>query len=454
MLAAEAAAVGADSREPGDVLRRRLTRIAAAAFVVRVSAVALNFLVNLGMARLLGAEGYGVFALVLAWSLVLSIPAGLGFDRLVTRELARMQVRPDPPSARSMLRVATVAVTAISVVAGALVLAAALFFGDGRLEGSFGAIAVGAVIVPLVTLTALHQGALLGVHRIIRGQLPDSIVRPGVLLALVAGALLVASTRPPTVTGPLLLAAASACGLVASIVLWRLAARSATGARLITGDGTGVSPHRPVDWVRAALPLASLISVSIVSNQVDLVLVGLLLDPESAGVYAIAVRASVLAAFPLTVLNAALAPTYATLIAAGELERLQRIVTTVARGATLVTVVLAAALLLYGSSVLGLFGAEFRSGAPALSILVLGQVVNAVFGPNATLMLMGGFERRAALTIGMGVVVQVVLVLLLVGPLGLQGAAIGSTAGIVAWNVLMAVYLRRRLGIRTTPFGL
>ena len=80
-----ATGAGHERPESGEALRRRLTGITLATLALRGGAVGLTFLVNVWAARLLGVRGYGLFALVLAWSFVLAVPASLGFDRLLLR---------------------------------------------------------------------------------------------------------------------------------------------------------------------------------------------------------------------------------------------------------------------------------------------------------------------------------------------------------------------------------
>ena len=275
-------------------------------------------------------------------------------------------------------------------------------------------------------------------------------------LALIAFALLWFRGRPPMVTGTLMAVLAGAVGLVAAVLLWRCVARPIlqSGSPAPGSEGAIASGEPAGGWLRAAVPLAFLTTAAAVSAQADVVLVGMLLDAEAAGVYAIAVRVSLLVSFPLTVLLAALAPTYASLIAAGDRSRLQRIVTSVSRGVTAVSVIMALGFVLFGGQILGLFGPGFGVGASALGILVVGQAINAVLGPTSTLMRMGGFERRAAIDMAIGAAVKIVLVVALARTIGLEGAAIGSAAGLATWNILMAIHLRTRTGIRTTVFGL
>lgn len=60
-------------------------RGAGAAFGVRVLGFALSYLLNILLARWLGATEYGIYAYVMAWGHTLAILAGLGLPTMALR---------------------------------------------------------------------------------------------------------------------------------------------------------------------------------------------------------------------------------------------------------------------------------------------------------------------------------------------------------------------------------
>jgi len=91
------------------------------------------------------------------------------------------------------------------------------------------------------------------------------------------------------------------------------------------------------------------------------------------------------------------------------------------------------------------FGPGFEVGVPALRILLLGQVIVSSAGSQLYVMIMTGHERSAVKILVACAGVNVVGCIVLISPLGLTGAAISTTATLVAWNVAMAVFIWRRL---------
>ena len=59
---------------------------------------------------------------------------------------------------------------------------------------------------------------------------------------------------------------------------------------------------------------------------------------------------------------------------------------------------------------------------------------------------MTGHERDTALVVGMSAVANIALNLLLIPRLGLEGAAIATALGTLAWNVLLSYFVYKRLG--------
>ena len=66
---------------------------------------------------------------------------------------------------------------------------------------------------------------------------------------------------------------------------------------------------------------------------------------------------------------------------------------------------------------------------------------------------MTGHQRDAAASIGAGAVLNVVLNVALIPGWGLEGAAAATATSMIVWNLLLAVAVRRRLGINASALG-
>ena len=150
----------------------------------------------------------------------------------------------------------------------------------------------------------------------------------------------------------------------------------------------------------------------------------------------------------------AISPIVARLYAAGEIERLRRGTVVFTRRALAATAAVAAIVAILAGRLLGILGHDFGAGATALRLLCLAAVINAAAAPNVSLLMMTKHERAAAVSAGAAVVVNVVLCLVLIPPLGANGAAIAFVGSVLLRNGLASWWTWTRLGIDSTALGL
>lgn len=187
-----------------------------------------------------------------------------------------------------------------------------------------------------------------------------------------------------------------------------------------------------------AAPLAWVLGMNVVLTHTDVVLLGLLSDTSDAGVYRVAAQLAALASLPLGAVNLVLAPRISAAFAANQTDTLQSEVTHASRYVLLLTLPVVAAIVLAGSVLLGLFGAEFVSAALPLAILAVPQLLNAATGTAGYLLVMTHYERQAAVIFGLAATLNLVLNLLLIPRFGMTGAAVASAIALLTLNVGLA----------------
>jgi O-antigen/teichoic acid export membrane protein len=424
---------------------RRLARVSLASFSLNVGNTVLAVVTTAVLAQLMGAAQLGIYAFVVATMTLLSVPAILGFDRLLIRDLA-IQLRVGGHALAAGLLRRSLQVTLAIAVALALLAGLVAWLASGRVDGPLLAFWVGMIGLPFLAAGRVLEGGLMGLHRVVLGQFPEYLLRPLLLLAAIVLAVAVLGRIDAGVAVTLYVVTLAAATLVAGVLLRR---RTPSEVRR--------APPRYEDraWLASALLLAFLSGTAIVNSQTGVVLLGLLADSEAAGLYAVAQRGALLVAFPLAAVNSAIAPTAARLWAAGERVELQRLVTLGARGVLLAALPVAGAFLAFGGPILALvFGAEFGAAATPLAVLSIGQLANAVTGSVAVLLVMTGHQRQAAIGTAAGAVLNVVVAAALIPRFGVDGAALAAAGSLVISNGWMVVAARRRLALDTTAVGL
>jgi len=415
---------------------------------IKVLGTGIGFGVAVILARVLGPEGYGVYAFVLSLIMLLAIPAQVGLPQLVVRETAKAQASDQWSLIRGLWRWSNLFVALFSVLMVTIGALALWLGGEWLGESRWQTLAVGLALVPLIALANVRGAVLRGLRRVVLGQLPESILRPGLLLAMVlvtawwwnGGAL-----TPAGVMGLHGIAAFTAFLIGAAMLL------RARPEALRSGP---TPEYQTRYWRQAAMPLAMLAGMQLINAHTDIIMLGIIHSDEEVGVYRVVVQVAMLVVFGLQAVNQVLQPYFARLHARGELERLQRLVTYSARLIMLLAVPPVLVMLAFGGPLLEfLFGAEYRLGTIALAILALGQLANAAMGSVGMLLTMTGHERDTVRGVAIAAVLNVVLNLVLIPPFDIEGAAVATAATLLVWNLVLRYYVHLRLNLESSAIG-
>jgi O-antigen/teichoic acid export membrane protein len=410
----------------------------------------LALLTAVWLGNLLGVEGYGIYAYGIAWANVLVAPAALGLDRFVVRGVATYRAADDRSALVGLLRFASRAVLAASLIVGAaaLVVGAVVLPGDVRTT-----FLLSTALIPLFALTLVRQAAMQGLRHVVLGQMPEFLLRPALLLLGIGACVLIGgwASEPAGIMAATLVASVLSFAVGTAMLLSHLPADLARVKATI----------QTRRWLRAALPMMLIGGIWLLNPYVSSVILGSLSGGTDVGLFTVASRAAALVLLPLWAVNAALSPRIAGLAApegsslAGRgPEALQEMATRGSRLALAAALPIAAALVLFREPLLGIFGGDFSGAALPLSVLVAGQLVNVATGPSQPLLLMTGHERTAAWVVGAGVALNVGLNFLAIGLWGLNGCAIATAASNIAWNVALVVVAIRVTGVNPCAISL
>lgn len=435
------------SREPSDAdraafrsggaARRRLVRGVSGSVLIKIAGLVLSLFSTVVFARLLGVQGFGIYAFCLSLTQILSLPAMLGGKQLLVREVAAYHSLGTFGRLRGVIRLMR---RASFLAAGLLALAAggvAWFAAAGspmRVP-----VLIGLAFVPLLALVQLNSAALRGLQHILLGQ-AMVVLRPLLVILLVGlGAWTARDWMSPAFA---LGTHCVALALLAAASWWVLARSLPEPVR------SSRPAFETAKWARSALPFLITGSMQIVNREISVTLLGLLQGAEQAGLYRVAQRGADLVPFGLMAVNMAIGPTVAQLFAQGRLEALQRLVSRSALAVLLFGLPVALVLIAGGQWLLPrLFGLGFEKAYPVLVLLSLGQLINTAFGSVGLVLNMSGLERFTALGVSIASVVNVLANLALIPGYGTVGAAIATSCSLLLWNSLLAFWLYRQTGL-------
>lgn len=424
-----------------------LVRSGTGGMVVRV----VNLLATVGtsavLARACGAEGFGTYAYVFAIVQILTVPAQMGFQTLVIREMAAYRTRQQWGLLAGVLRFTRVAVTLGSLLLAVAGITAVSLAWIGRDPGISRTLLWGFALLPLIGLANLHGAALRGLELVVRGQLPELLVRPvGFLIFSFLAWRLVGPVGFSAGTAMALHVAAACLACATGIVLLeRALPREVRGVRRASDRSR---------WIRSGTLLGGISGLQVVNSQTDIVMLGLMSDAATVGVYRVALQGALVVAFVLKVVNMVAAPSFARYHVQHDLARLQRTAVIGARISVAGALPAVLGFAFFGREILTfLFGHQFAGGAGVLLVLAGGQLVNAAMGSVLVILNMTGHESQVARGLLISATLNIVLNLALIPVLGMMGAAIATVATLMLWNGMLARSVIRMVGIRPWAFA-
>lgn len=423
----------------------RIGRETLGSMGLKIASTGLVFLSTVILARVLGPADYGIYSYVYAVVALLSVPSEFGLPTLVVRETASAMAREDYATVQGVWRWAgrmTVLISLSLVVLTGIVIW--LFkepLAGKRLETFLWALA----LVPLIALGNLRGAALRGLQRVVVGQLPESLLRPGFFVLLLWGSMLLGSVSLSAPLAMALYVVASALAFcVGAWLLWRVTPS-------LVNQAVPRAANRA--WLLSALPLAFIGGMALINQQASIFLQGFFLPDAEIGLFRVATQVSLLASFGLVAINTVVAPRFAALYAQGDMAKLQRLVTVSARIILFLNLAITIGFVLLGKLFLRqIFGASYEAAYIPLLILLGGQLVNSGVGSVAMLLNMTRHEHETAKGMTLAAALNVVLNLLLLPRAGIVGSAIATAVSLIIWNMLLWWAVQKKLHINSLAF--
>lgn len=429
---------------PG-TLRSQLVHGAVGSGGISVAKRLLLLATAILLARILGPDGYGVYAYASSFVAFLSVPAHFGLPNLIVREIAANLESRQWGRIRGLLHRAGQA----SLLFSTLTVAIGVVIGwslSKQIEVLEWRTFVWALaLIPLGAFAAVRTATLRGLHHVVKGQLPESLVRPVTFLSLVAASFLIFGPLKPHQVMMLAVVAITVAFLAGAWLLWRALPQEL---------GNAVPQFETRKWFSSMLPFSFLAGIQLINSHADIIMLGFFTTPSDVGIYRVVSLGAMLVALPLITVDAVIAPKIASLHAKHDQIRLQRLMTASARYMLVFSVPVVFCLMLFGDSILTLiFGEQFAGGAMPLAILSLAQAINVGLGSVGVFLIMATHEADAARILTGAAVANILLNLVLIPSFGLIGAALATGVTLVSWKTCLALILDRKLKIRAGAVG-
>lgn len=408
----------------------------------RLATAGIGFLFNLVLARTFGADQTGLFFIALAIATVAGVISRLGLDNAVLRQASVRVAAQEWPELKSIY-ISSVAVVTVT----ASIIAVCLNFSSGWMVSEiFDSPGLetplrymGLSVLPL-SLLSLHSQFLKSV-KLIGTAL---FVQNAAISAVCLGVLLVGPNIPTldSFTRVYLGSATVICLVI--LAFWLVSSpvlQFKRGRWPVSGElfGSGGSFY-----------LSSLIN-QIVLPWAAIVFLGAWGADAEAGQYAISRRLAMFISFGYLAVESMTGPRFAALFGRQDMAAVRDLACRASLLMVAVAVPIAAVFITAPVWVMSWFGPDFESGWLILVILACGQLINALTGSVANLLLMSGndvYFRNASFLAG---ATNLLLCVWLIPLLGGVGAAIAAAASVAALNLTGLLIVWRRLGFLPFP---
>lgn len=416
----------------------RISRHSTVYFAGSVFTAGAGYLFKIYVARVLGADGLGIYALGMTIVGFLGIFNGLGLPQAATRFVAAYSATGQWQNLHVFLR----RISILLLFANAALAIAIMIAGPWIAQHIYHAPALVPYLPFFAALLALGGlstfcGQILAGYKdvAIRTVVTNFIGSP---LNIVIGVVVLSAGF--ALRGYLLSQVVSAAVVLFLLITiaWRItpleARRSPRGP---------VTLEREVFWFSAAALGISFLEFLLA--QTDKVLLGVFLDVREVGIYAVAATLVAFVPIALQSVNQIFSPVIADLHARGERALLGRLFQTLTKWVFGLTLPLAFVVMVNSRPLMLLFGPAFGAGWAVLIVGTLGQLINTGVGSVGYLLLMSGNQTRLIRVQVMMAVFVVAVTLILVRPFGMVGVACAAALTNALTNYLCLREVRAAL---------
>ena len=411
------------------------------AFGLKVVGAVLAFSFNVAVARLLGAEGAGLYFLALSFTTIGALIGRVGLDNTLLRFVAIHAARGEWGAMKGAHKVGinlALVVSSATSITGFILAPwlAEVLFQKPELSESLRWMSL--AIVPLAMLN-LKAESLKGLKRVRDSMLIQGLGVPLFGLLLIFPFVNIAGQEGA--------AWVYLCAVTIVAALGFFQWRREEGLYEAEAEKYSLAAI----WASCHPLWATSLMNRGVLQWAPLFMLGVWASSEDVGVYGAAMRAAMLVSFMLFAINNILGAKFAELYALGDMQALGQ---TARRSALLVTLLASPIFLIFivgGKWIMAIFGPEFVSGWRVLAVLTVGQFISTLAGSVNLILNVTGNEHILRNITFLSAIALILACVILIPLYGLIGAAIATAAATVFVNLAAAYAVWAKCGIRTVP---
>jgi O-antigen/teichoic acid export membrane protein len=408
-------------------------RMASTTFLLRAGNAGLALVLQVLLARWMGAHQYGLYAYAWVWVLLGGGLAGVGLSAAAQRLIPEYKDRGQDGHLLGFARGGA----ALAILISAMVSLAATFLVERHAGPELRLpLLLACACIPVFVAIDFQEGIARAHHWAGLAYVPAYLAQP-LLILLAASGLAAAGWM---LDAAVLLGLSFASLLLCWLVQWIL-----LRGRL-SSQGV-VRSFEPAAWLSMAWPLLLMNGFYLLLTYVDVLVMERFVPASEIARYFAAAKLMSVMSFIMFAVQAASAARFAEYHVQGDRERLSAFARTCRRWTLWPSLAVALGLLAAGWPLLWLFGPDFTSAFYLLPLIAAGLLARAAAGPGEPLLAMAGQQKAAAAIAALALLLNLVMNLLLVPRYGAGGAAVATSITLALQSAALVVLVRRRLGI-------
>lgn len=405
----------------------------------------MGFILTVTLARVLEAEQFGVYVLLFSAATIIFTPLSNGFNPLIVRETAAsIHI--------SLARVFVLFGISISIISFFLIVISIVISSiepSWLREGMAPTHALlAAILLAVIAINNQLSGLLQGMKHIVVSDLVSRLLRQGIFILFLLFYAFVLTNGATVFNAVLFHIGAS---ITAGIFGVYFLLRQLRGRLQVSAPAT-----LPIkDWSTSFGWMSLIASSQVVMQLSPIIMLGAWATESDVGIFRVCAQTAMLLLLGLQSVNAFMSPRFASAYTEGRMNDLQYLAKWASAVGVTVAFPPAIMSLFFGQRFLVFtFGSDFSEGAFALVILMVGQCVNAAFGPVAVILKMVRQERLALYGLFGGCSCTLGFGSFLIPDSGLIGAAYATTIGVIVWNLALWIFTYKTTGIDASVVAL
>jgi O-antigen/teichoic acid export membrane protein len=292
--------------------------------------------------------------------------------------------------------------------------------------------------LPAYALSNMLDGIARSYNWIGVALLPPYMLRPLLLLALMALAHLAGVYADATVAMAAAVGAAWLSVIVQILCLDR---------RLRDEVPAGPKVYAVKSWLATSLPILLVWGFYTLLTYTDVIVLSQFQPDAEVALYYAASKTLAMVAFVYFSVGAAVAHRFTEYHVAGDRERLADFVASSVRWTFWPSLMALVLVLALGRPVLMLFGPDFVHGYPLMFILAAGLLARSSVGPAERLLNMLGEQRACATVYAIAFAINLVTSVVLAPRYGAMGVAIATSSAVVSESLMLFLVAKWRLSL-------